>query len=69
VPEPGALLLLAIHPPQHRVHVHKHQPCGARQQRGALGQPNQERSRGGLQLPYVTVGELALSGISMVVKN
>jgi hypothetical protein len=50
MPERGALLTLAVHPPQHRVDVHKAQLASAAKQLapGASHQAEQEPASGGV---------------------
>jgi hypothetical protein len=56
VTEPGALLLLAVDPAQHRVDIHKGQRVGTGQQRHPA---DQGVAGSGLQLPYMTMAERA----------
>jgi hypothetical protein len=60
MPERGALLGLAVHPPQHRVDVDEREHVGlAEQQRHPPGQVDQQPRRGRLQLLDVPERERA----------
>jgi hypothetical protein len=59
VPETHALLLLAIHAAQQRVHVDERDRTRAGQQRRAPRELHQKLARDGLELTDVTVAEHA----------
>lgn len=57
VTERGALFLLAVDPPQHRVNIDEAQRLDAGEQRRRRGQPAQHGAGGRVQLTYMPVSE------------